>query len=179
MRSGLHGVTIPLSVHKYNNKTWFNAVRTGLVSGIYPTSAAATAQTTGVRNCEYKRFRCRHQAQAYIDALAAPVRTDWSPGQLTIYTDGSHDPRRRKAGWGFVNVSPTPKDAPPLNTMSSSGPKGGSASCPRSRRSEVRRFTQTTLQSCPPFLLQYDGWTVSTTSWPPSTVFGLSQIVSM
>ena len=114
MRSGLHGLTIPLSVHKSTKKTWFYAVRTGLVPGIYPTSAAATAQTTGVRNCEYKRFRCRDQAQAYIDAPAAPVRTDWSPGQLTIYTDGSHDPRRQKAGWGFVVVSPTLKDALPL-----------------------------------------------------------------
>ena len=79
-RSGLHGASIHIPPTQSSKKPWFFAVRAGRVPGIYLTSAEASAQILGFKDCQLKKFRSREKAQEYIDAPTEPVRAMWTPG---------------------------------------------------------------------------------------------------
>ena len=113
MRSGLLGSPKAIPLTLSTRRPWFFAVRAGRTPGIYLSAKEASEQTLGFKHSQFKKFRCKIKAQAYIDAPAVPSHTAWTPGQLTIYTDGSNHPRRHRAGWGYVVVSPTAADAAP------------------------------------------------------------------
>lgn len=92
-------------------KSNFYAVKAGIKPGIYSSWEECKAQVEGYKGCQYKGFRTKREAEAYMTdepGIFDPVARK-PPSRLsdvTIYVDGSFDPDTGIYGYGYVALLP-------------------------------------------------------------------------
>ena len=77
----------------------FYGVRLGHVPGVYTSWKEAQPQTIGVRS-DFKRFKTRQKAEAYVSQSVSLGQTPLSSLDAVFYTDGSASLASGTAGWG-------------------------------------------------------------------------------
>ncbi len=81
------------------------AVRHGKVTGLFTEWDACRESVQGVPGAEYRSFRSRKEAEAYLageDALSSPVPDTLPAGEVEAYVDGSFDAGTGRYGYGCV-----------------------------------------------------------------------------
>ena len=87
----------------------YYAVRKGHKIGIFDNWPEAQAATTGFSGPEFKKFKSKEEAEAYLenrDVWAEQVSSDNSDGYLVAFTDGSFDKDLKRYSYGVVLVKP-------------------------------------------------------------------------
>ena len=86
-------------------------VRLGHVPGVYTSWKEAQPHTIGIRS-DFKRFKTRQKAEAYVAQPVTLGQTPLSSPDAVFYTDGSASLASGTAGWG---VYLTRASAPPVS----------------------------------------------------------------
>lgn len=91
----------------------YYAVRKGYKTGIFDNWKEAQAATTGFSSPEFKKFKTKSEAEAYLDnkdIWVEQVREDNKNGYLVAFTDGSYDKELNRYSYGVVFVLPDGKE---------------------------------------------------------------------
>ena len=84
----------------------YYAVRKGHITGIFDNWPEAQAATLGFSGPEYKKFKTKEEAEAYLDnrdVWVEQVAEDNKAGYLVAFTDGSYDKSLSLTIWRFVS----------------------------------------------------------------------------
>lgn len=87
----------------------YYAVRKGHTTGIFDNWTAAQAATSGFSGPEYKKFKTKEEAEAYLDnrdIWCEQVAEDNKAGYLVAFTDGSYDKDLNRYSYGVVFLLP-------------------------------------------------------------------------
>lgn len=92
----------------------YYAVRRGSITGIFETWEECRASVSGYPGAEYKSFKTRQEASAYLgdDAVlqpegTAPFLEEESDGPVKIYVDGSYNSATEEFSYGMVVLART------------------------------------------------------------------------
>lgn len=85
-------------------KNNFYAVKVGKKPGIYDSWAKCKMQIDGVSGCQYKGFRTKKEAEAYLNGTDTESNCN---AEITIYVDGSYDEPNGVYGYGLVVLLPS------------------------------------------------------------------------
>lgn len=87
----------------------YYAVRKGHTTGIFDNWPEAQAATSGFSGPEYKKFRTKEEAEAYLDnrdVWVEQVAEDNKAGYLVAFTDGSYDKGLNRYSYGVAFILP-------------------------------------------------------------------------
>lgn len=87
----------------------YYAVRKGHTTGIFDNWPDAQAATSGFSAPEYKKFRTKEEAEAYLDnrdVWVEQVAKDNKAGYLVAFTDGSYDKELNRYSYGVAFILP-------------------------------------------------------------------------
>lgn len=87
----------------------FYAVKKGFSTGIFEKWSEAQKATTGFSNPEFKKFRTKEEAEAYLndrDIWVEQVAKDNQEGFLVAFTDGSYDKELNRYSYGVILILP-------------------------------------------------------------------------
>lgn len=87
----------------------YYAVRKGHTTGVFDNWSEAQAATAGFSTPEYKKFKTKEEAEAYLDnrdVWAEQIAKDNKAGYLVAFTDGSYDKKQNRYSYGVVLVLP-------------------------------------------------------------------------
>lgn len=87
----------------------YYAVRKGHTTGIFDNWTEAQAATAGFSNPDYKKFKSKEEAEAYLenrDVWAEKVAEDNRNGYLVAFTDGSFDSELKRYSYGVALITP-------------------------------------------------------------------------
>ena len=87
----------------------YYAVKKGHKTGVFDNWAEAQAATAGFSNPEFKKFKTKVEAEAYLnnrDVWVEQVSEDNKKGYLVAFTDGSYDKEFNRYSYGVVLISP-------------------------------------------------------------------------
>lgn len=87
----------------------FYAVKKGHTTGIFENWSEAQAATAGFSSPEYKKFKTKEEAEAYLnnrDVWAEQVAEDNRAGYLVAFTDGSFDKDLSRYSYGVAFILP-------------------------------------------------------------------------
>ena len=87
----------------------FYAVKKGHVIGVFDNWPDAQSATAGFSGAEYKKFKTREEAEAYLDnrdIWVEKVAEDSGNGYLVAFTDGSFDKELERYSYGVNFILP-------------------------------------------------------------------------
>ena len=87
----------------------YYAVRKGHTTGIFDNWPEAQAATSGFSGPEYKKFKTKEEAEAYLDnrdVWVEQVAEDNKAGYLVAFTDGSYDKDLNRYSYGVAFILP-------------------------------------------------------------------------
>ena len=87
----------------------FYAVKKGHVTGVFDNWPDAQSATAGFSGADYKKFRTREEAEAYLDnrdIWVEKVAEDSGNGYLVAFTDGSFDKELERYSYGVNFILP-------------------------------------------------------------------------
>ena len=87
----------------------YYAVRKGHTTGVFDNWPEAQAATSGFSGPEYKKFKTKEEAEAYLDnrdVWVEQIAEDNKAGYLVAFTDGSYDKDLSRYSYGVVFILP-------------------------------------------------------------------------
>ena len=87
----------------------YYAVKKGYTTGIFDNWSEAQAATAGFSGPEYKKFKTKDEAEAYLDnrdVWVEQVAEDNKKGYLVAFTDGSYDEELNRYSYGVAFILP-------------------------------------------------------------------------